>query len=324
VAAVSVAAATAAAALGAAPASADPHATPDTVRARVDQLFEQAEKATELYNQADERVGELRALVDHAQDRAARGQERINRMRGALGSIAGAQYRSGGIDPGLALLLSSDPDEYLEKASVLDRVAEHQSGALLELRQAQRKLAQERMESTHDLAELKRSRAAVARHKRTVEGKLVEARRLVNSLPDADRASFDRASRSGRDEMFGPSGMAPASGRAAAAVQAAERAVGRPYVWGANGPTGFDCSGLTQWSYAQAGVGLPRTSQAQRHAGRQVSLTQARPGDLVAYHDASHIGMYVGNGQVIHAPHPGAAVRYDPVGMMPISSITRV
>jgi cell wall-associated NlpC family hydrolase len=96
-------------------------------------------------------------------------------------------------------------------------------------------------------------------------------------------------------------------------------------VWGANGPSGFDCSGLTQWAYAQAGVALPRTSQAQRYAGHLVPLSQARPGDLVAYRDdASHIGMYAGNGQVIHAPYPGAAVRYDPVGMMPVSSVTRV
>ncbi|MGV9874266.1 C40 family peptidase, partial [Streptomyces cellulosae] len=99
----------------------------------------------------------------------------------------------------------------------------------------------------------------------------------------------------------------------------------RPYVWGANGPHGFDCSGLTQWAYAQAGVALPRTSQAQRYAGRQVPLSEARPGDLVLYRaDASHVAMYMGNGQVIHAPYPGAPVRYDPVGMMPVSSVTRV
>lgn len=96
-------------------------------------------------------------------------------------------------------------------------------------------------------------------------------------------------------------------------------------MWGANGPSGFDCSGLTQWAYAQAGVSLPRTSQAQRYAGQQVPLSEARPGDLVAYRDdASHIGMYMGNGQVVHAPYPGASVRYDPVGMMPVSSVTRV
>ncbi|NEA96229.1 C40 family peptidase, partial [Actinospica acidiphila] len=120
-------------------------------------------------------------------------------------------------------------------------------------------------------------------------------------------------------------GGAPASGRAAAAVAAARSALGKPYVWGANGPSGFDCSGLTQWAYAQAGVALPRTSQAQRHAGRQVPLSEARPGDLVLYRsDASHVGMYMGDGQVIHAPYPGAPVRYDPVGMMPVSSVTRV
>ena len=79
-----------------------------------------------------------------------------------------------------------------------------------------------------------------------------------------------------------------------------------------------------QWSYARAGIHLPRTSQEQRFAGRRVPLSQARPGDLVVYRsDASHVAMYVGHGQVIHAPHPGAAVRYDPVGMMPISSVTR-
>ena len=76
--------------------------------------------------------------------------------------------------------------------------------------------------------------------------------------------------------------------------------------------------------YARAGVQLPRTSQAQRNAGHQVPLSEARPGDLVIYRsDASHVAMYVGNGQVIHAPHPGAAVRYDRVGMLPVSAVTR-
>ncbi|MET9972332.1 C40 family peptidase, partial [Streptomyces sp. NPDC006356] len=109
------------------------------------------------------------------------------------------------------------------------------------------------------------------------------------------------------------------------AIAAAHSALGKPYVWGANGPSGFDCSGLIQWSYAQAGVALPRTSQGQRYAGRQVPLSEAQPGDVVTYRsDASHVGMYAGNGQVIHAPYPGAPVRYDPVGMMPGATVTRV
>lgn len=320
----SAAAVTAAAALGTAPAGADPRErdTTEATRSAVDRLYEQAEKATERFNAAGERAGVLRARVNRLQDSVARGQERVNRMRGALGSIAGAQYRSGGLDPALALLLSSDPDSYLGRAEALDRLSDRQTVALRDLGQAQRKLGVQRDEAAGDLAELERSRAAVARHKRTVEAKLAEARRLLNALPDAGRDT-DRASRSGRDVPL--SGEAPASARAATAARAARGAVGLPYVWGANGPSGFDCSGLTQWAYAQAGVSLPRTSQAQRYAGVQVPLSEARPGDLVTYRDdASHIGMYMGNGQVVHAPYPGAAVRYDPVGMMPISSVTRV
>ncbi|GAA2431218.1 C40 family peptidase [Streptomyces lavendulocolor] len=317
------AAAVTAAAFGTAPATADPGTTERTARAEVDRLYEQAEKATEGFNRADERARAIRERVSQVQDGVARGQERINRMRGALGAVAGAQYRSGGMDPALALLLSGDPDSYLDKAATLDRISERQAAALTELRRAQRDLAQQRAEAGRLLTELERSRAAVALHKRTVERKLAEARALLNSLPAEEREAFDRASRSGRDDLP-PTGGA-ASGRAATALAAARSAVGKPYVWGANGPSGFDCSGLMQWSYAQAGVGLPRTSQAQRDAGRHVPLSEARPGDLVTYRDdASHVGMYVGNGQVVHAPYPGARVRYDPVGMMPVSAVTRV
>ncbi|MEU9863227.1 NlpC/P60 family protein [Streptomyces sp. NPDC047971] len=324
------AAATAATALGAVPASADPGGAPEAAtKATVDRLFEEAERATESFNKADERADTLRRSVSQARDGLARGQERINRMRGALGSVAGAQYRSGGLDPALALLLSSDPDSYLARASVLDRVATRQGVALGQLQAEQRRLTQKRTEAGRLLAELERSRTQVAEHKRTVERKLAEARRVLASLSAEDRAEFDRdarASRSGRDqEPPPPADLGPASSRATAAVMAARSAIGMPYVWGATGPRAFDCSGLMVWSFRQAGISLPRTSSAQRYAGRRVPLSQAQPGDLVTYRsDASHVGIYAGNGQVIHAPYPGARVRYDPVGMMSHATVTRV
>ncbi|MER7476419.1 NlpC/P60 family protein [Streptomyces sp. NPDC126510] len=312
----------AAAALSVVPAGAAPH---DDTRAAVDRLYEQAEKATEAYNEADERADELREQAGTARDRTARQQQRVNNLRESLGSLAGAQYRSGGIDPSLALLLSDDPDDYLDHASRLDRLTARQAGELKKLQDALRELAQDREEAAGKLRELEKSRKAVAARKKTVERKLATARRLLNSLPDAERDAYGRASRSGRPGMPGLGGAGAASGRGSAAVAAARSALGKPYVWGANGPGGFDCSGLMQWSYAQAGVALPRTSQGQRYAGRQVPLSEARPGDLVLYRgDASHVGMYMGDGQVIHAPYPGAPVRYDPVGMMPVSSVTRV
>ncbi|MEU3886833.1 NlpC/P60 family protein [Streptomyces sp. NPDC029041] len=312
----------AAAALGTVPAGAAPH---DDTRATVDRLYAQAEKATEAYNEADERADVLREEAGTARDRVARQQQRVNNLRESLGSLAGAQYRSGGIDPSLALLLSDDPDDYLDHASRLDRLTTRQAGELRKLQDALRDLAQEREEAAAKLRELEKSRTSVAAHKKTVERRLAAARRLLNSLPDAERDAYARASRSGRPGMSGLGGTGAASERGSAAVAAARSALGKPYVWGANGPTGFDCSGLMQWSYAQAGVALPRTSQGQRYAGRQVPLSEARPGDLVLYRgDASHVGMYMGDGQVIHAPYPGAPVRYDPVGMMPVSSVTRV
>lgn len=323
------AAATAAVAMAGAPALAAPglpQEPPAGSRALVDRLFEEAEQATERFNEAGEKADRLRAEVNRAQDAVARGQERINTMRGILGAFAGAQYRSGGIDPAVGLMLAEDPDAYLEQAAALDRLTGRQARQLDELREEQRKLGQERREGARKLAELDALRADVARHKRSVTAKLAAARRLLNAMPEEERADFERASRSGgrADALPDLPSLGPSSGRAATAVMAARAAVGRPYVWGSTGPSGFDCSGLMVWSYRQAGVSLPRTSQAQRYAGRQVPLSQARPGDLVTYRsDASHVGMYVGNGQVVHAPYPGARVRYDPVGMMPVSAVTR-
>ncbi|MCX4525487.1 MULTISPECIES: NlpC/P60 family protein [unclassified Streptomyces] len=322
------AAATAAVAMTGASASAAPGRPqePAGSRAQVDRLFEEAEQATERFNRTGERAAKLRAEVGRARDAVARGQDRINTMRGLLGQFAGAQYRSGGIDPAVELMLSDNPDDYLERAAALDRLTGSQARQLDALREEQRRLGQERHEASRKLAELETLRTEAARDKRSITAKLAAARRLLDAMPSQERADFERSSRSGgRSEALPdlPS-FGPASGRAAAAVMAARAAVGRPYVWGSTGPSGFDCSGLMVWSYRQAGVALPRTSQAQRHAGRQVPLSEARPGDLVTYRsDASHVGMYVGNGQVVHAPYPGARVRYDPVGMMPVSSVTR-
>ncbi|WP_327735080.1 NlpC/P60 family protein [Streptomyces nojiriensis] len=327
------AAATAAVAMTGVPANAAPGfphepggAARTGISAQVDRLFEEAEQATERFNEAGEKADRLRVEVNRAQDAVARGQERINTMRGVLGTFAGAQYRGGGIDPAVGLLLAEDPDAYLERAAALDRLTGRQARQLDELREEQRELGQERQEASRKLAELDALRSDVARHKRSVTAKLAAARRLLNAMPSGERADYERSSRSGGRPEGLPelSSLGPSSGRAETAVMAVRAAVGRPYVWGSTGPAGFDCSGLMVWSYRQAGVSLPRTSQAQRHAGRRVPLSQARPGDLVTYRsDASHVGMYVGNGQVVHAPYPGARVRYDPVGMMPVSSVTR-
>ncbi|MDJ1135384.1 NlpC/P60 family protein [Streptomyces iconiensis] len=307
---------------GAAPADDKPSAA--TVNSRVDQLYEQAESATEKYNGAAERTGKLRRQVEHAQDSVARGQAEVNDMRDGLASLAGAQYREGGIDPALALMLTENPDSYLDKAATLDRVSSRQTLRLRQLQAAQRSLRQERAEAADKLDRLDSLQRSLKRQKKNVQKKLSAAQRLLNKLSPEERAERERAARGGDRSEGGSGDSRASSGRAAAAVAAVESAVGSPYAWGAAGPGTFDCSGLTQWAYGKAGTSIPRTSQGQRSAGRQVPLSEARPGDLVVYRDdASHVGMYTGNGQVVHAPYPGAQVRYDPVGMMPVSAVTR-
>lgn len=343
----SAALAASAVALTAAPAGADPAPPPDArsseaqhaarpassgaARRTVDHLFHQAEVATEKYNLAKERSDELKARVSALQGSVARGQERVNHLRGALAALAGAQYRSGGVDPSLTLLLTEDPDGFLTKSAALNRISHRQAGQLRVLHAAQRALRQERTEAAGKLIDLERSRETVQRHKREVTQKLAAARTVLNRLTRAERAELQRAERAraakaaeGAQRPARPAGNTAASPRASAAVSAVQAALGAPYVWGATGPNSFDCSGLTQWAWRQAGVAIPRTSQGQAGAGRRVPLSQAQPGDLVIYrNDASHVGMYVGNGQVVHAPHPGAQVRYDPVQMMPVSSVNR-
>ncbi|MGH3563138.1 MAG: C40 family peptidase [Mycobacterium sp.] len=116
-----------------------------------------------------------------------------------------------------------------------------------------------------------------------------------------------------RGNRLAGSRLPPANSRAGRAVRAALSRLGRPYVWGATGPDQFDCSGLTQWSYAQAGIHLDRTTYQQIHNGIPVPRSHIRPGDLV-FPSAGHVQLAIGNNLVIEAPHAGAAVRISPLG----------
>ncbi|MBF6165105.1 C40 family peptidase [Streptomyces gardneri] len=107
------------------------------------------------------------------------------------------------------------------------------------------------------------------------------------------------------------------------ALDAALSKVGSPYVYGAAGPNSFDCSGLVQWSYRQAGVELPRTSGAQLAAGSPVSVDDLQPGDLVSFYGGGHSGLYAGDGNVVHAATSGTPVQVAPISSMPIAGARR-
>ncbi|MEU3838666.1 NlpC/P60 family protein [Streptomyces sp. NPDC028635] len=287
----------------------------DEVKAKVDQLYEQAEQATEKYNGANEKQQKLQKEISALQDRVARGRQDLNTLREGLGSLASAQYRSGGIDPSVQLLLSSAPDDFLDKATTLDQLSGQQVKALKEIQDKQRELAQERAEATEKLKDLASTRTELGTKKKEIQSKLAEAQKLLNTLTAKDKAALDaeqqRASRSSAERVrIGH--HAPASGRAGAAFAAAQSQLGKPYIRGGTGPSSYDCSGLTSWAYAQADVFIPRTSEAQSGIGTRLTRSQLQVGDLVFFfNDLHHVGLYAGNGQILHAPRTGTVVRYE-------------
>lgn len=134
--------------------------------------------------------------------------------------------------------------------------------------------------------------------------------RPTTTRPTATRPRNTRPTNTRTHTTSAPTVSVSVSGRGGAAVAAAESVLGRPYVWGASGPSSFDCSGLTMWAWAHAGVGLSHSSSAQYGSGAHVSQSALQPGDLLFFYSPiSHVGMYIGGGQMIHAPHTGDVVR---------------
>ncbi|RDG37748.1 C40 family peptidase [Streptomyces corynorhini] len=315
------------------PAHAEPRLTAAQVKAKVDRLYEQAESATERYNGAKVKADDARASLTLLSDEAARRTERLNTSRDALGSIAAAQYRSGGLDPAVQLGLSSKPEDFLEGAALAERTGARQAAMIVSIRRELGRIAGLRGRADSRAAELRARQSELARHKSAARAKLDSAQRLLDRLTAVQRARYDQRQDQGTGGQQGRgqrdqgqrAGAVPApNSRAAAAVAFAYGAIGKPYVWGATGPGSFDCSGLTQAAWRAAGVSLPRTTYTQINAGRRVSHDQLSPGDLVFFFSGvSHVGIYVGGGQMIHAPRPGSAVRLAPVDQMPFAGAAR-
>jgi cell wall-associated NlpC family hydrolase len=132
----------------------------------------------------------------------------------------------------------------------------------------------------------------------------------------ARTAQQDQERQSSRQASSGGEEQASSAGSSVArqAIAAARGQIGVPYVWGGTSPSGFDCSGLTQWAFEKAGVDLPRTSRAQAQAGEEVDLDNMQPGDLIFFNSpVSHVGIYIGDGKMIEAPRSGKDVKISSV-----------
>ncbi|MEV0092093.1 NlpC/P60 family protein [Streptomyces sp. NPDC050738] len=306
---------------------AEPNLTPAQVKAKVDKLYQEAEVATEAYNGAKQKTQATQKAISALQDEAARKTETLNAARRQIGQSAAAQYRTGGIDPTVQVLLSSDASQFLDRAAMTDQLGARQSADIDDIRHQIGQIDQLRTTADTRFTQLRTDQADLKKQKTAVQAKIRDAQALLDRLSAPERTSYESAAAapaSAASRSVARSSAVAPNSRAAQAVSFAYGALGSPYVWGATGPNAFDCSGLTQAAYRSAGLSLPRTTYTQINAGQRVTQSQLAPGDLVFFYSGiSHVGLYVGGGQMIHAPHPGAPVRLAPIDQMPFAGAVR-
>ncbi|MCL7495214.1 NlpC/P60 family protein [Streptomyces sp. MCA2] len=330
----------------------------EEVKQKVDGLYHEAEVATQKYNAVKERADAQRDTVDGLLDAAAKRAEKMNESRRMLGTFASAQYRTGGLNPTAQLMLAKDPQQFFDRSHLMERMTGRQKQAVSDYQEQQAAAARQRAEASRSLERLQTSQASLKESKRSVQGKLAEARQLLSRLTAQEKARMAElerrkeaaAKRKAEEEARkqqererqrqhdggGPSGGQTGGGtddgstggsssaKAEKALAFARAQTGKPYVWGATGPSSYDCSGLTQAAWKAAGVDLPRTTWDQVKVGQRIATKDLKPGDLVFfYDDISHVGMYIGGGKMIHAPHPGANVREESIYYMPIYGSVR-
>jgi cell wall-associated NlpC family hydrolase len=305
-------------------AHAEPQATVADVTAQVGALYQQAEVATQNYDGAVAGTAALQGRVSQLEQQAAGTSAAMNQLLTRLGAAAAAQYRDGGTPAVLQLLTSAHPDRFLQLAGSIEQAAGAEQQLLDQYGVQEQSLRRQQAATEAELQALRTEQQTLSAAKAQVQAKLAAAQQLLDTLTRAQRDSWQQTAAGGGQQP--PPGLQSLliTGPAAAAVAFAEAQVGKPYVWGATGPDAYDCSGLTQAAWAAAGVSLPRTTYQQIDAGQRIPVSRLRPGDLVFYFSGvSHVGMYVGDGEIVHAPHPGARVEYAPVGEMPIVGAVR-
>jgi cell wall-associated NlpC family hydrolase len=291
-------------------AAAAPEPSAKDLKSQAQRLGDELEQLTEKFNGLKVQLKQSQRAAQVAQNNAARQEKALSTMREQVGRLAATTYMNGGADRTVTFASSDDPQEFLDQAATLDYFAK-QGGT-----QVQTLL--------HAMQSAQRARKAAEERQNQVkklQKQIEQQRDKVNGLYGKVRDKIAKRDPS----MLADLPPVAGSGKAAEALRYALGKLGRPYVWGAAGPGTFDCSGLTMWAYQQVGISLPHYTGSQWNAGAHVSRDQLQPGDLVFFHsDLHHMGMYIGDGKMVHAPHTGDVVRIAPIEGRPWAGAVRV
>lgn len=295
----------------AAPAGADPSAA--EVEKRLKAASAELEVVVEQYNALRLDVTRSRTEADTLRSRLAPLESAAAARGDEVGTLAAAAYRTGRAANAIGLLDAGSPGELGGRLAMLEVLGRQRAEAVAALAAARR-----------DVAVAQESLAVVTAREKAQGAQLLTKKREIER--EIDRLNTVRAGLSLDDVVPArvppPSSLPP--GAASEAVRFAYAQLGKPYRWGAAGPDGYDCSGLTSAAWRAAGVALPHNARAQYGAVARIGRDQLRPGDLVFYYsDIHHVGLYVGDGRIIHAPQHGERIRFDRFDFQPIHGYGR-
>lgn len=304
----------------------------EAVRKQLDDLYHDAAVATDEYNAAEEAADQQSAAIVALAKKIVKGKEKLAELEKRAGDAAAAQYRTGGLPDEAQLMLSDDPQQFLNGAGRILQGQRATKGLIAEMTRTQEDLEQYARDASAQWNKLEANRKTKAAAKKKVKKQIAAAEELESQLEKEEKERLARLEQQAAyqaqtawldsgilDEI---NGKASAQGKKA--VEYASAQIGKPYEWGAEGPGSYDCSGLTSQAWASAGQAIPRTSQQQWKQLKHVDVADMRPGDLIIYNaDASHVAMYIGDGAIIHAPRPGRTVTIAGAGSMPILAVVR-
>ncbi|MEV0646726.1 NlpC/P60 family protein [Phytomonospora sp. NPDC050363] len=287
------------------------HADP-TLDEQIDTASHDLEVVVEQYNKAAEELDAVNERSEEIDNALGPLRELMAANDDNLSAIAMHYYQTGGLSQ-LNAMLSGHADELAERLTTLDFLAWQEDRELTGLLETQRALESERTTIAELRVEKERLEKELAEKRGTIETELSR----LTTLRDGASFTYNE----GRTYTLG---SLPAGGDGSEAVRYAHSALGTPYQWGGSSPGGYDCSGLTSAAWSSAGVALPHNAAMQWDSVRKVDRDAVKPGDLVFYYnDIHHVGIYAGEGKIIHAPEAGQNVRVSPVDSMPVYGFGR-
>ena len=285
------------------------------VAAKVKDLEEQATTAAENAQAAKVQLGKLKKTLDSVQQQASQQGASVNELHKSIGVIAADQYKAGPLSQSLELLFSSDPALYLSSAGSLAAVTRKKTADLKKFSVSTQRLNATTFTVSDKLALVKAAEAKFTKQLAIANSKLKEAEELLSKLTAAERERLaklkeDQEDNDQQSSLADAGKYAGVSGRGGVAIKYALAQIGDKYVFGADGLTYWDCSGLTMRAFQSAGVSLPHSSRAQYGYGKAISRNDLLPGDLVFFgKPISHVAIYLGGDRMLHAPRSGSRVK---------------